>query len=224
MSTDQTARIEAFIRSLPKAKATDLSPIEPNIDPINEFVWSLLLWDAPRTKANRALERVNHHVVDYNELRISLPDEVQEVLGTRYPRCSERSFIIQKSLYSVFHSQNAVSLNGLISMPKRDARKLLDSFDSTPPFASARVMLLSLGGHAIPIDDRMHERLIAEKVIDEEVGLAKTISMFERIVKAGDGQNIHAGMLKWVEKKPSRAGARKKTTTKKTTRKKSAKK
>ncbi|MHC4975758.1 MAG: hypothetical protein ACYTF7_04020, partial [Planctomycetota bacterium] len=165
MSTEQTSRIESFIKSLPKAKDDDLTPIETGVDPIREFVWSLLLWDSTRTKAARALERVDNHVVDYNELRISLPDEVQSVLGTRYPNCEERAFIIQKSLNAVFHSQNDVSLEGVTKMPKREARKLLESLDATPPFVTARVMLLALGGHAVPIDDAMHERLLSEGVL-----------------------------------------------------------
>ncbi|MFG0257353.1 MAG: hypothetical protein ACF8GE_05570 [Phycisphaerales bacterium JB043] len=212
------------MRSLPKGKPDDVSPVESGVDPIREFVWSLLLWDSTRVKASRAMERIDHHVVDYNELRISLPDEVQEVLGKRYPRCEDRSFIIQKSLNAIFLSQNDVSLEGLVKMPKREARKALESFDATPPYVAARVMLLALGGHAIPIDDAMHERLLGEGVLEEGTDLKKAISLFERVVKAGDGHRVHAGMLKWIEKKLSRAGTRKKTTRKKTTRKKSTKK
>jgi hypothetical protein len=224
VSSDQTARIESFLKSLPKSKSGDLTPIEPGADPIEEFVLSLLLWEAPRTKATRALERINHHVVDYNELRISLPDEMQLVLGERYPRCQERSFFIQKSLNGIFQTQNAVSLRALETMPKREARKYLESLPGTPIFVSARVMLVALKGHAVPIDDRMLEKLIKDGVLDEGVDLKKATSLFERAVKAGDSEALHGAMLKWIEKKPSRTSTRKKTTAKKTSTSRSKKK
>jgi len=189
----------AFLASLPFADPSEASPIEPGGDPIDELVWSMLLWDAPRSKAERAHKRLVGAVVDVNDLRVCMPDEVAGLLGKSYPNVGERAERLLGALHEVYLREHAVTLAPLRDAPKREARKYLDSIAAAPQFVTARVLLLGLGAHAIPLDTRMFTGMQKANALEEDADEARAVSVLERTVKASDAPAVHAAMLAWVE-------------------------
>lgn len=195
-------------------------------DPIDQFVYSSLLWDSTHAKAATAFRRIKSSTVDYNDFRVGAYEEFIDILGERYPRVSHRAERLRASLNDIYGREHAVSLDSLKLLGKREARAYLDSLVGAIPFVTARVMLVSLDAHAIPIDDRTHGLLVSAEVLEPGVDIPRTTGILERAVLAADGAAVHGKLQAWSERngklKPVRAKAPKAATRKKSVGKKTA--
>src|SRR5688500_18082658 len=61
-------------------------PTVRTADPLAALVVSMLLWDSTTDKAIAAYERLMEGSVDFNDLRVCMPQETIELIGPRYPR------------------------------------------------------------------------------------------------------------------------------------------
>lgn len=221
--TDLDSTMKAFLKKLRTRFGNPKRPPTPD-DPVDELVWSYLLWESTATKASNALKRITSTVVDVNELRVSLPVEIADMLGERYPLVEERSIRLRASLDDIFRREHCVSLLSLKKLSKREAKQRLESIHAIPPFVVSRVLLMGLGGHATPIDQITLDRLIGEGLLDAGVTVDKANSLLPRHIKAADAVEAHLLFRKWVEsplpKGRTSPESKKKTSAKKTTRKK----
>ncbi len=189
-------RLVSLLAELRKAYSIE---DEPKREPvIEEFVYSFLLWDCTPAKADLAQKRIEAGTVDLNALRVSLAAEVVEILGERYPRCPERSERLCAALNEIYLREHAVSLDRLQDMPKREAKLYLDTVIGTPQYVAARVILRSLGGHAIPVDDRLLELLVMAEVVEAHTPVEKAASFLERHIKSAEGAEAHALLIAWT--------------------------
>lgn len=194
-------------------------------DPIAVLIMSFLMWEANTDKAATAFDRINDATVDANDLRVTLPHEIVELIGPRYPLAQDRAERLRSVLRDVFMREHAVNLNRLLDMGKRDVKKHIESLDGIVPYVAARVMLLSFQVHAIPVDERLRQLLVDAGAADESADVAEVGSWLARQIKADEGIAAHEKFQAWVESDQTRsrstAKKRKKTTT--STRKTSAK-
>ena len=160
-------------------------------DPVRELVYSMLLWDAGASKASGAVKRIVEGVVDVNELRTCLEDELVRLLGARYPRATERAARLRAALHHIYQEHNTVSLAALRSQNKRDAKAYLDSIPGVPAYAAARVALLSLGGHAFPVDRRVHKVLAEADALEAEAYSEAVGAWVERQIRAGEALDAY---------------------------------
>jgi hypothetical protein len=209
--TDE-AREAAFERLLKTLRQRTVA--EPSQAPVgmqalmHEFLRSFLIWEASVTKAEKALARVLESIVDLNELRICLPHEIIEIIGPKYPECSVRAARLRSSLNDLFVREHEVSLDRLVGMPKRDARSYLESLDGVPPFVAARVALLGLGAHAMPIDARLAGALVREGVFSADMDIETGASWLERRIRAAEARETYLQMEAWYESRRKRSGGR----------------
>jgi len=175
--------------------------VDEGVDPmLHLFVYSFLLWDASTGQARAALKRIRETFVDYNELRIAFADEIAAAFGERYPRGYERALRLRSSLHDIFRREHSLSLQSLTELSKREARTYLDSIDGTPAYVSARVLSLGLGGHAIPVDQRIADLLAAEAVLGDDVTDADSAaSWLERQIRAGDATSVALILQAWSD-------------------------
>lgn len=198
--------------SLIKTLSNRYGDIELAPSPIlDQFVWSYMLWEASLADAERAFKKITSAVVDFNELRVCLPDEIVGIIGPRYPRATERAALLKRGLHSVFLREHGVSLDHLKDANKRAARQYLESLEGVPQFVAARLLVLGLGAHAAPLDERLLSCLTDEDVFEGETDLERGASLLERHIKAEDGLNTHLLLLRWAEDaagKPRKSGSR----------------
>jgi hypothetical protein len=57
----------------------------PAYDPIATLVMSFLMWESTTDRAEAAYQRILESVVDFNELRVCMPQETVDIIGQRYP-------------------------------------------------------------------------------------------------------------------------------------------
>jgi endonuclease III len=222
-------QLTAILKKLPDGGADELPEQD---DPIAVLVQSFLMWEASTAKARVAYDRLRERVVDFNDLRMCMPHELEEYLGSRYPLAGERSQRLRATLRNIFMREHAVTLESLHSMGKRDIKKYVESLEGMTPYVAARLMLLCFDTHAIPVDEQLRSQLVAAGAADESADVGELAAWLGRQVKANQGQAVAAGLQAWIDEvggkaKTTARGGRKKTTkktAKKTTKKKTSKK
>ncbi|TVQ59365.1 MAG: hypothetical protein EA379_10975 [Phycisphaerales bacterium] len=183
------------------------------LDLVSQFVYSFLLWEAGAADAERVFKRITAEIVDFNDLRIFLPDEIMSLLGTRYPRGPERALRLRAALNELYQREHAVSFDRLKEAPKRESRQYVETLEGVPPFVSARLTLLGFGGHACPLDERALACLIEDGVFEESTPLDRATASLERHIKAAEGVETHILLMQRREDGGGRGrgGGKKKT-------------
>jgi hypothetical protein len=167
-----------------------------------QLIFSFLAWEASVAKAGPATKRLHACVVDYNEMRVALTDELAGMIGERYPRAEERAARLRSSLNDLYKREHKVSLARVAELPKRDARALLDALEGMPSYVSGRMMLLSLGGHAFPLDERMHKALEEEGAVPADTSVDEASGWLERQFRAGEAAEAYLLIENWMNDRP----------------------
>lgn len=183
---------------------------------ICELVFSMLLWESTIEHATKAIEQLQNELVDLNELRVCTPDELSSILGTRYPKSYKRCQRIISVLNAIFDSENKLTLARLREMNKRDVVEFLSAIDGLPIFATSRVILLGLGWHAFPVDDRLVKMLGRQEITDSSLDHTQQTQRLERMIKASDALSYYTLIEHWAQNQKSSGSTTEATTRSKT--------
>lgn len=202
---DVAKKVRSLIKSVKPLDREPLTALLPDHGDavVHELVYSLLIWEATPSQALNALKRLFDGVVDYNELRICMADEIAALLGPRYPLVEERAERLKAALHHVYNLEHEVTLARLNDLSKRDAKAYLEGLEGVPPFVVARVILIALGGHAAPIDHRLRDQLVAAKAADDSLDAATITSQLERHVRANESLEFFAKLEAWRDAAPT---------------------
>lgn len=196
-ASDQAAAFQQVIDYLASAYEPAVTPTD--FEPVRQLVYSFLLWECTTSRADNAFKRIEETYVDMNDLRVSRTEEVMAVLGKTYPNADERVARVKATLRDIYLREHAVSLASVAGGGKREARKYIDSLEGIHPFVAARVYLLSMESHALPMEDRLLTKLINAQVVEPETPLDKAAGSLERQVKATDGLSTYLLLQAWSE-------------------------
>jgi endonuclease III len=208
--TKYAGRLKEKFAELRAAVSEDAVLDEPT-PPLDQLCTSILGMETGEEKARQAIERCFQTMVDWNELRVSTPEELQEATGlaNESGRLPCRDLI--KALSAIYARENVLSLDHLKAMPRREARQYLESLDGVDAYAAASVMLWSLGGHAIPVNERLVAALREADLVHPDADRHEIQAFLERNVSATDGRAFCLAMrslpLKTRSGKPGRPKA-----------------
>ena len=189
-----------FSRLLKQITKARLPEPPAQTEPVDVLVMSFLLWDSTTTKAAGAYKRVCDRVVDFNDLRVTMPKEIVEFIGPRYPMALERAERLRAALRDTYSREHAMSLNRLFDLGKRDAKKYLRSLDGIAPYVADRVTLLCFDGNCIPVDERLRRSLAHEGVCEEAAEIGELATWLSRHVKAADAAGTHCALQQWSDR------------------------
>ena len=178
-------------------------PIGAN--PVVQVIYSFLQWETTTKAADAGLTKIQEAFVDYNDLRVSHPDEVAEILGNRYAKVEERVLRLHDTLQEIYLREHAMELRSLESKGKKDIRQYFETIPGIVPYVSAQVSLLCYDVHAIPVDEKLATLLRKEDVVDPDASLGEIVAFLERHIRAGQGTGGHASLREWVDAGASRA-------------------
>lgn len=147
------------------------------------------------------MQKIRSATVDFNEFRVSLVEEMVQMIGVRYPRAEERCKALRRVLYDIFRHHHKVSLSHLEGHPKQHIRAYLDNLDGMIAYVSNRVCLLRYGVHAIPVDQTTHELLIEEGALSPTVSLSDAAGVLERNIRAGHGLESYFALQAAADKR-----------------------
>lgn len=213
---DPAKNLSALLEKLDKPE----QPVD-TLDPLDTLIESFLMWDSTREKAQAAYELIMQSVVDYNDLRISVPGEIAAYMGPNYPQAEVRAQSLKLVLREIYLREHEVTLKSLTDKGKREIKKYLRSLDGMVGYVADRVMLLCYCIHCIPADDFLRRALADINACDSSLELPELASWLTRQIKASQAVNTHFALQKWVDENPSEETS---TTTASTTRKKTTNK
>jgi len=183
-------RIKKLYRSL-KRSVAKVQPVTYE-DPLGALVYGLLSESVTEAQAQAAYKRQARHFVDLNDLRVARPDEIVELFGEDSPAVRDEAWRLTRMLTAVFDKFHVLTLAEIRKLGKRPAKQLIEALDSVTPFAINYCMLTSLGGHAIPLNDRMIAYLKAEGLIHPQSEPDDIEGFLAKLVPAKEGYEFYA--------------------------------
>jgi len=199
--------LNALLRSNVVAPPPPPPPTQ-RVDLIDLLVHSFLVWEATLAQADAAMTRIRAATVSFNDFRVSLVKEVVDLIGPRYPLAQERAIRVRATINDLFRREHAVSLERIAKLSKRDGRIYLEGLQGMVPFVSARVSLLGLDAHAIPVDEQTLAALGHHGVLHAETTIVEATSWLQRHIPAEKALAAHLSLQKATEALSVKLGAR----------------
>ena len=156
--TQLLTNVHALLKRRYKSKADRNAS---RLSVLKSVVYGICHEDTTREQANQALSRFNDEFFDWNEVRVSSLDEIQENLAG-LPDPELKAQRIRRFLRQLFNRTYGFNLDALTKKPLKEALKVLRTYDAfSSDYVTATVIQQALGGHAIPIDQGLAPRLDA---------------------------------------------------------------
>lgn len=171
-------------------KRYKLEPRDGKLPVLESIIFAICNEGATHEEANQALSRFKDHFFDWNEVRVSTLQEIEDVLAG-LPEPANRAIQIRRFLRQLFEKTYGFSLDALLKKPMKDALKALSEYDILQSdYVHATVVHTALGGHAIPVDALMRRAL--ERLGVEEAGIddASLRSLLERAIPKNRGSEF----------------------------------
>ncbi len=165
---------------------------------IHELVFSMLLWESTMENAVKVMGKIHEQFVDYNELRVAFPHEIQELLGSRYQRAEDRSVRLIGALRSIFLTYQKLTLEPLREMSKREAREALLTLEVLPRFVVSRILLLGLDAHALPLDAKIARALHKAELFKSSKNPDAIATTLERVIRANQSLETYTRLERWL--------------------------
>lgn len=197
-ATECARRVKQLLRTLRTRLGKVTRPQAS--DATTQMILGILSRDMPESKAREALEKMRSMVVDYNELRVIPPMELAEQIGD-YPEVRSKCEDVCRALNKVFALDHSVGMERLTEMSPKDAAAYLDKIDGLEAYTRARIRLLALRHHAIPLDEAMWAYAKSEGIVDPKADLDEAQRFLERQVSEEDAPEFVALLRKqaWSE-------------------------
>jgi endonuclease III len=150
--------------TLAEASACDAADVRSVLE---EFVYAILREGHTRDDADRAFSSLKKSFYDWNEIRVSMPEELVSAIDRWIGDALGRPQRIIDLLQEVFESTFSFELDGLDKKGLKQAGKALQRYQASSAYAVAWVTQKSLGGHMLPLDDAAVRCLRRLKMIED---------------------------------------------------------
>jgi endonuclease III len=187
-SKEYGIKIDKFFRSVKsgqKVKSSDFA------DPIDALIYGLISESVTERQAKKVFKGIQGHFVDYNDLRVSRFEEVQELLEDFTPRGEQIAENLTKILSAVFDKYDGMSLKTIDAQGKRQAKKELEELPGVTRFAVNFCFLAALEGHAIPLTEPMLQFLKDHELADPQGTHEEVETFLERHISASHGWEFY---------------------------------
>lgn len=196
-------RIKRLFSKLKQEHGTPEVP-EPT-DPLHQLLLAMLASETSNQRGARAMKALFDVMVDVNEIRVSTNAEIAKAISPHVPNPIEHADAIRRALDAVFRKEHAIQLDRLNKLGRREARQYLHDLSGVDAASAASVVLWSLGGHAIPVDERLYEALRKADMVDASASIDEVQAFLERNVNANDAKVFCLLMNKFIAAKGQRS-------------------
>jgi endonuclease III len=161
--------------------------------PVEHALRAVLSEEATPDQVDQAVERIRRHFVDLNDLRVSRPREIRDVLGTNFPRSGHKARVIPRLLDQVFKQHNSMVWDFLEKMGKVETRAYFEKLEDVRPFVAAVIARDCAEAHTVPVDNDVARVLGRLGILDPGTQSESGMQAFlERAVKASRAYEVHA--------------------------------
>ncbi len=188
--TDKVRRLERARMALKRRYGEAVRA--PVAHPVEHAVRAILSEEATSDEVDRAFDRLRQYFVDMNDLRVSRPREIREVLGPNFPRGGHKARVIPRLLDQVFKQHNSMVWDFLEALGKVQTRAYFERLEEVRPFVAAVLARDCVDAHAFPVDNDVARVLGRLAVLDPASQSETEMQAFlERAVKATRAYEVH---------------------------------
>jgi len=189
--------MEKVYRTLRKAYGRQAE--EAAEDVAQQLLKFILLEESSAAAVADGLQRIRQHFVDLNELRVSFPKEIAEVLP-EIPHIHRKASCIARAFNGMFLKHNTMNWDFLRTLPVRDLRQKFEKLNGGDPVLGAAAVMLLSSGHAIPADADIRRTLGRLGVAEEGESIADLQAFLERAISRERGYETWALLHRLGEK------------------------
>ena len=168
-------------------------------DPIEALIYGIVSEHLTDSVAQRAMKEFSQTFVDWNDLRVSRPEEIVEILRDDTAVSRAAAVALTSALRAVFDEYHALSLQTLKKIGKRPAKQVLDKLDGVSQYVVDYCMLTSLQGHAIPLTEQMTAYLRRNGIVDPEADIQDIEGFLTRQVAAKNAHEFYSTLRRESE-------------------------
>jgi len=172
-------------------------------DPLRRLAIAILAVSSSDAEAEHALDRALSSMAGWNEIRVSSAEEVYAAIGNRLADGLQHCRRLIDALNDVYDRENRLSLDRLKGIGRREARQYLEGLSGVDEYAVASVLLWSLGGHGIPVNDALWKALRDAHLVHPGASRGEVQAFLERHVSAADARDFCVVMQSFAPKKNS---------------------
>ena len=178
-------------------------------EPVDALVYGIIAENITEAAAQAAMKRLAEHFVDLNDLRVSRPKEIIEVLGESSSVTRAIASSLIKVLKAIFDGYHKISLETLKKIGKRPARHVIEKINDISRFVVDYCMLTALQGHAIPLTQTMIEFLRHNKLVNPNADQEEIAGFLAKQTPAPNAYEFYA-LLRRASESSKRNTERKK--------------
>lgn len=183
-------------------------------EPLHQLAIAAFAVSCGEGHAAKIVDSLLSNMAGWNEVRVSRPAEINKAIGNAGASTLEPCQRLLSMLESVYERENALSLDRLKQMGRREARQYLESLGGVDEYGVASVALWSLGGHGIPVNDGLLKELRAARLAHPDATRGEVQAFLERHISAADAQVFSIVMASYKASKGATPKKAKKATTK----------
>ena len=185
-SKQYAEKFKSFLSQAKRKKTYKPEVFEDNTDCIVKAMLAEFLSDQT---IKECLEVMRPHFVDWNDLRVSRPEEIIDILtrvGVDAAVGRRMISAMLKTLNIIFEKLDRITLEELDEGGKKQAKQVLDDLGEISPFASAFVLLFLKDMHVVPIDYATADMLKSNGLVDNDAEISDIIGFITRQVGSQD--------------------------------------
>jgi endonuclease III len=175
-------------------------------DFIESLIYQILELATPERTARDALKRIREEHVDWNDMRVATVREIQDILGTRYPRCREKAEDLSSLLADLYTAFRRMDLCDMARTPEgiETLRALPDTTLIREDMVE-RALLVVCHVHTFPCDEEQFELLKylggvpKNAELETHRAVVEELLDGEQMIRLARGLREHADLLYQAE-------------------------
>jgi len=169
-------------------------------DPARAIVYAIVSENMRKSAAKSVFKKVEAHFVDLNDLRVCRAEEIYDVINIASEDSEKTASKLTEFLGVIFIKYDTVNLKELKEIGKRQARKGLEELGILSRFSICYCFLTSLGGHAIPLTNKMIEYLKDGELVHPDASDDEIEGFLERQISAANAYEFYTLLRERSEK------------------------
>ncbi len=183
-ATEYGKKVKRALSGMKRKHHADPAPVD--LAPLEVLVLAVLRQNASLAQAQAAMELLDEEFVDFNEMRVAPAKDISDLMAGDMPDARAKAQQIIDGLNRIFDHENRLDFEHTADMGKRELRTHLQDALGLSSYVEAYLVLYLFDGRALPVDERLVERLKADGLADAKADISDVRTVLERVAPAKD--------------------------------------
>ncbi len=169
-------------------------PRKPRLDPLDELILTILSQNTSDGNRDRAWGRLRETFADWDEVRHSDPDRLEEAIRPA-GLAAQKSRTILRALEAA-SAGGAPSLDQLEEMPDEQALRYLTAIKGVGTKTAACVLCFALGRPIIPVDTHVHRLARRLGLVPADASAERSHTLLNELVPRDLRFSLHVQLIR----------------------------